>query len=175
MLTRIARRHGFGPILPSRRWFHYRQLNPGCARVLLVSDYSLVVYVKHAHPDSKRRRIDTWLGPILPSLTWFHYQNGQVLLCWVRSNMLWWDIFVQFVQSIGCASSTRLCSGSWNPDPCIMVDALNVALSPCSEFHPGGVTTSPFKPKAVCASSVPVVWLPWNLRSKLKGEREGKF
>ena len=41
---------------------------------MTVSASALVVYMKHARPDSEKTRFDTWLGPILPIVTWFRYQ-----------------------------------------------------------------------------------------------------
>ena len=34
----------------------------------------LVVYMKHAHPESEKTRLDTWSGHLPPHLTWFRYQ-----------------------------------------------------------------------------------------------------
>ena len=43
------------------------------------SSPALVVYVKHAHPDSEKTRLDTWSGPILPD---WRCNNSLPCICW---------------------------------------------------------------------------------------------
>ena len=38
---------------------------------------SLVVYVKHAHPDSEKTRLDTWSGTIQPTYVVPFTRNGR--------------------------------------------------------------------------------------------------